>query len=223
MFITFGSHRKLDPGRRCPRQPHIEFKEGRSYAVTNPWWRRMPPRRNGGRNARGGASDANGAEGVTEAERRAQELGAAMLNAARPYIDVTLDRQGYPLAIQPRDFFTFMEAHAAFNNRTPNVTEKALVLEGMSIRVKDFCLSFKGLRNAMQDEDDVDEKPLLEYDPSWDPNFWKAYLSIRVPLTEIDPVIHRCRPALTSPLFRSWFDRRSGSGAVCAPPMQAPA
>ena len=22
MFITFGSHRKLDPGRRCPRQPH---------------------------------------------------------------------------------------------------------------------------------------------------------------------------------------------------------
>ena len=31
--------------------------------------------------------------------------------------------------------------------------------------------------------------------------FWKAYLSIRVPLTEIDPVIHRCRPALTSPFF----------------------
>jgi hypothetical protein len=22
VFITFGSHRKLDPGRRCPRQPH---------------------------------------------------------------------------------------------------------------------------------------------------------------------------------------------------------
>ena len=92
-----------------------------------------------------------------------------MLNAAGPYIDVKLDKQGYPLAIQPRDFFTFMEAHAAFNNRTPNVTENALVLEGMSIRVKDFCLSFKGLRNAMQDEDDVDEKPLLEYDPAWDP------------------------------------------------------
>ena len=53
-----------------------------------------------------------------------------MLNAARPYIDVTLDRQGYPLAIQPRDFFTFMESHAAFNNRTPNVTEKALVWRG---------------------------------------------------------------------------------------------
>ena len=62
--FKFGSHVKLDPGRRCPRQPHIVNKEGRSYAVTNPWWRRMPPRRNGGRNARGGASDANGAEVV---------------------------------------------------------------------------------------------------------------------------------------------------------------
>ena len=58
-----------------------------------------------------------------------------MLNAARPYIDVTLDKQGYPLVIQPRDFFTFMEAHVAHNNRTPNVTERALVLEGMSTRV----------------------------------------------------------------------------------------
>jgi len=36
VFITFGSHRKLDPGRRCPRQPHIEFNARRSYAVTNP-------------------------------------------------------------------------------------------------------------------------------------------------------------------------------------------
>ena len=90
-----------------------------------------------------------------------------MLNAARPYIDVKLDKQGYPLAIQPRDFFTFTEAHVAHNNRTPNVTEKALVLEGMSTRVKDFCLSFKSLRHAMQDEDDEDEKPLLEYDPEW--------------------------------------------------------
>ena len=54
----------------------------------------MPPRRKG---KRGGASDADGAEGVTEAERRAQELGAAMLNAARPYIDVKLDKHGYLL------------------------------------------------------------------------------------------------------------------------------
>jgi len=130
----------------------------------------MPPRRTGGRNARGGASGADGAEGVTEAERRAQELGAAMLNAARPYIDVKLDKHGYPLAIQPRDFCTHLESHAAYNNRTPNVPDKALLLEGMSIRVRDFCGSFKSLRYAMQDEDDENEpKPLLEYDPEWDP------------------------------------------------------
>ena len=123
----------------------------------------MPPRRTGGRNARGGASGADGAEGVTEAERRAQELGAAMLNAARPYIDIKLDKHGYLLVIQPRDFFTYLEAHAAYNNRTPDVPKKALVLEGMSIRVKDYCVSFKSLRYAGQDEDDEDEPtPLLE-------------------------------------------------------------
>ena len=93
-----------------------------------------------------------------------------MLNAARPYIDVKLDKQGYPLTVQPREIFAFMEAHAAYNNRTQNVAEKALVLEGMSNRVKDFCRSFKGLRNAMQDEDDDSEpKSLLEYDSDWDP------------------------------------------------------
>ena len=135
----------------------------------------MSPPRRAGRKGRGSASDADGAEGVTEAERRAQELGAAMFNAARPYIDVKLDKQGYPLTIQPREFFTFMEARAAaaaYNNRTPNVAEKALVLEGtrMSTRVKDYCQSFKGLRNAMQDEDDDSEpRPLLEYDSDWDP------------------------------------------------------
>ena len=78
----------------------------------------MPPRGKGGRKARGGTSDADGAEVVTEAERRAQELGAAMLNAARPHIDVKPDKHGYPLAIQSRDFFAFMESHAAYNNRT---------------------------------------------------------------------------------------------------------
>ena len=63
-----------------------------------------------------------------------------------------------------------MEAHAAYNNRTQNVADKALVLEGMSKFVKDFCRSFRGLRNAMQDEDDESEpKSLLEYDSDWDP------------------------------------------------------
>ena len=70
----------------------------------------MPPRRNGGRNARGGTSDADGAEVVTEAERRAQELGAAMLNASRPYMDVKLNKEGYPVAVTPCDFFAFLEA-----------------------------------------------------------------------------------------------------------------
>ena len=36
---------------------------------------------------------------ATETERRAQELGNAMLNAARPYMDVDLDRQGLPVAV----------------------------------------------------------------------------------------------------------------------------
>ena len=39
--------------------------------------------------------------------------------------------------------------------------------------------------------------------------FWKAYLSIRAPLTEIDSVIHRLRPALTSPERISRITNRS--------------
>ena len=128
----------------------------------------MPPRRAKGK--RGGASDADDAEGVTEAERRAQELGAAMLNAARPYIDVKLDKQGYPLPVQSREIFHYMESLAAYNNRTQNVMDKTLALDGMSKFVRDFCVSFKSLRFAGQDEDDEDEPtPLLEYKPEWDP------------------------------------------------------
>jgi hypothetical protein len=44
---------------------------------------------------RGGTSGADGASGGTEADRRARELGAAMLNAARPYIDVKLNKEGH--------------------------------------------------------------------------------------------------------------------------------
>ena len=115
----------------------------------------MPPRRFKGK--RGGAPDADEAEGVTEAERRAQELGAAMLNAARPYIDVKLDKQGYPLPVQSREIFHYMESLAAYNNRTQNVLDKTLALDGMSKFVRDFCVSFKSLRFAGQDEDDEDE------------------------------------------------------------------
>jgi hypothetical protein len=92
-----------------------------------------------------------------------------MLNAAKPYIDVTLSKEGYPNPIQPRDFSKFMESHTAYNNRTPAVMDRVLVLDGMSTRVKDFCQSFKSLRFALQEEDDEDDpKPLLEYDPAWD-------------------------------------------------------
>jgi hypothetical protein len=84
-------------------------------------------------NARGpgarGASDADGATVATEADRRAQELGAQLLNAARPDMDVTLDKEGYPaVLVKPRDFFSFLEALATYNNRTQAVKDKALVL-----------------------------------------------------------------------------------------------
>ena len=101
----------------------------------------MPPRR-GRREAQGGANDADGARGAPEAERRAQELGAAMLNAARPYMDVTLSKAGYPLAILPRDFFSYLESHTAYNHRTPAVLEKVLALDGISPRVITYCLAF---------------------------------------------------------------------------------
>ena len=77
-----------------------------------------------------------------------------MLNAARPYIDVKLDKQGYPLPVQSREIFHYMESLAAYNNRTQNVLDKTLALDGMSKFVRDFCVSFKSLRFANQDEDD---------------------------------------------------------------------
>jgi hypothetical protein len=93
-----------------------------------------------------------------------------MLNAARPYMDVTLSKAGYPLAILPRDFFSYLESHTAYNHRTPAVLDKMLVLEGISSRVITYCLAFKSLRHVTQEEDDDDDpKPLLEYDADWDP------------------------------------------------------
>ena len=109
---------------------------------------------------------------ATETERRAQELGNAMLNrdAARPYMDVDLDRQGLPVAVTPRDFFAFLEAVTTYNNRTPAMKDKALVLEGMSPRVIDFCKAFPSLRFKPQGEEEDDEQQtLLEYDSEWDP------------------------------------------------------
>ena len=107
---------------------------------------------------------------AAETERRAQELGTALLNAARPYMDVNLDRQGLPVAVTPRDFFAFLEALTTYNNRTPAMKDKALVLEGMSPRVIDFCKALPSLRFRLQEEEDDDEQQtLLEYDSDWDP------------------------------------------------------
>jgi hypothetical protein len=93
-----------------------------------------------------------------------------MLNAARPYMDVNLDRQGLPVAVTPRDFFAFLETLTTYNNRTPAMKDKALVLEGMSPRVIDFCKAFPSLRFRLQEEEDDDEQQtLLEYDSEWDP------------------------------------------------------
>jgi hypothetical protein len=48
--------------------------------------------------------------------------------------------------------------------------DKALVLEGMSPRVIDFCTAFPSLRFKPQGEEDDDEQQtLLEYDSEWDP------------------------------------------------------
>ncbi len=93
-----------------------------------------------------------------------------MLNAARPYMDVNLDRQGLPVAVTPRDFFAFLEAVTTYNNRTPALKDKALVLEGMASRVIDFCAAFPSLRFKPQEgEDDDEQQTLLEYDSEWDP------------------------------------------------------
>jgi hypothetical protein len=101
---------------------------------------------------------------ATETDRRAQELGAAMLNAARPYMDVKLDKDGLPVAVTPRDFFAFLEALTTYNNRTPAMKDKALALEGMSSRVIDFCESFSSLRFVPQEEgDDEEQQTPLEY------------------------------------------------------------
>jgi hypothetical protein len=85
-------------------------------------------------------------------------------------MDVTLDKDGLPVAVKPRDFFAYLEAITTYNNRTPAIKDKALVLEGMSSRVIDFCYAFPNLRFKQQEEGNGDEQEtLLEYDSEWDP------------------------------------------------------
>jgi hypothetical protein len=126
-----------------------------------------------------------------------------MLNrdAARPYMDVALSKAGHPLALQSRDFFSFLENyHTAYNNRTPAVADKMLVLDGMSSRVKDFCLSFRSLRFATPDRDENDDdepKSLLEYDADWDPKTEAGRDTVKCLQWDQDHIIPALRRQLT--------------------------
>jgi hypothetical protein len=117
VYVCYTSiHRKLDPGRRCPRRPASHCIQGgtvirRDQSVVEKDASTSKQQKEW--NAQGGANDADEPRAAQDAERRAQELGAAMLNAARPYVDVKLSKAGYPLPIQPCDFFACLENHTA--------------------------------------------------------------------------------------------------------------
>jgi hypothetical protein len=94
-----------------------------------------------------------------------------MLNAARPVLSVRLNNQGYPIPITAKEVFTFLEQLAAYNGRTKDVMDNALVLEQVDDRVKSFLEAYPSLRYLTTDEDDDNEnpKPLLVYDEAWNP------------------------------------------------------
>ena len=121
--------------------------------------------------ARGGAKPAEDGRGSSTAQTRAQELGTAMLNAARPVLSARLNNQGYPIPITAKEVFTFLEQLAAYNGRTKDVMDNALVLEQVDDRVKSFLEAYPSLRYLTTDEDDDNEnpKPLLVYDEAWNP------------------------------------------------------
>jgi hypothetical protein len=102
---------------------------------------------------------------------RAQELGAAMLNAARPVLSARMNNQGYPIPITAKEVFTFLEQIVAYNGRTPDVMDNALFLEQVDERVKAFLGAYPSLRHVTSDEDDDNEdpRPLLVYDEAWNP------------------------------------------------------
>jgi len=65
----------------------------------------------------------------------------------------------------------------------------------------------------------MDNDPLLAGNPLF---FWEAYLSIKVPLTRLDPV-HPIDAEPPQPLkgISSWFDRGPRPGAIRTATMQA--
>lgn len=130
----------------------------------------MPSSRRSG-SARGSAKPTEDGRGSSTAQMRAQELGAAMLNAARPVLAAKLNHQGFPIPITAKEVFTFLEQIVAYNGRTPDVMDNALFLEQVDERVKAFLGAYPSLRHVTSDEDDDNEdpRPLLVYDEAWNP------------------------------------------------------
>ena len=82
-----------------------------------------------------------------------------------------MNNQGYPIPITAKEVFTFLDQLAAYNGRTKDVMDNALVLEQVDDRVKSFLEAYPSLRYLTTDEDDDNEnpKPLLVYDEAWNP------------------------------------------------------
>ena len=74
-----------------------------------------------------------------------------------------MNNQGYPIPITAKEVFTFLDQLAAYNGRTKDVMDNALVLEQVDDRVKSFLEAYPSLRYLTTDEDDDNEspKPLL--------------------------------------------------------------
>jgi hypothetical protein len=94
-----------------------------------------------------------------------------MLNAARPVLSAKMNNQGYPIPITAKEVFIFLEQAVAYNGRTPDGMDKALVLEQVDTQVKSFLEAYPSLRYVTTDDDDeeADPKPLLVYNEAWNP------------------------------------------------------
>ena len=82
-----------------------------------------------------------------------------------------MNNQGYPIPITAKEVFTFLDQLMAYNGRTPDGMDKALVLEQVDGRAHSFFEAYPSLRYVTTDEDDeeADQKPLLVYDAAWNP------------------------------------------------------
>ena len=82
-----------------------------------------------------------------------------------------MNNQGYPIPITAKEVFIFLEQAVAYNGRTPDGMDKALVLEQVDTQVKSFLEAYPSLRYVTTDDDDeeADPKPLLVYNEAWNP------------------------------------------------------